>query len=382
MKRLDELFQMISLLVLIFLSIQQTVNADKNQNRTYIDFTEPIPCVRRFNATHQIGCGGVQTGLVYAVRGQYSLDRLSTNITPDVLGSRRVVVIVTPNWFAPLIDWALNSSSTASSILAGIVLAENLTTVATGEYSDDVKIPNSEFSAYKDRTEWNPAGRGAMFNDFKYPVYIMTNPDEAEIVFNVCYDQINRHYFGSDPIRISSSVRLCGMQLGMDMSGAVSSRVCVRRSNIIHTLDFNYFCDPLGGSTYLTPFNIASKDPFKANLILSARMDTFTLFESYTPGANEPMSALVAIMVLADLLRPFRNQFDKINPIFVLFDNEAFDYGGSSRFVRDLVNNQMPIVDLTNGQTINLSMLFSIFSNVLISFRNLDRILFWGIFFT
>lgn len=144
----------------------------------------------------------------------------------------------------------------------------------------------------------------------------------------------------------------------MDMSGAVSSRVCVRRSNIIHTLDYNYFCDPLGGSSYFTPLALpTAPNPASVatnNLILSARIDTFTLFESYTPGANEPISALVGLMVLADLLATVRLDFDRMSPVFVLFDNEAFDYGGSSRFVRDLLAGQMPLVDLLDGKSINM----------------------------
>lgn len=146
------------------------------------------------------------------------------------------------------------------------------------------------------------------------------------------------------------------MQLGMDMSGAVSSRVCTRRSNIVHTLDVNYFCDPLGGSTYLTPLNPQRSTLALPNLIISARMDTFTLFEAYTPGANEPISALIGVMVLAELLGKVRTDMDKLNPMFVLFDNEAFEYGGSSKFVADLLAGKMVIADLLTGGNFNLGL--------------------------
>lgn len=147
------------------------------------------------------------------------------------------------------------------------------------------------------------------------------------------------------------------MQLGLDMSGAISSRVCIRRSNIIHTLDINYFCDPLGGSTYFTPLLGKTSNNTLPILILSARLDTFTLFEAYTPGANEPISALIGILVLAELLAPLRAHFDRFTPLFTLFDNEAFDYGGSSRFVRDILNGDMPIFDLLDGKTTYLGTL-------------------------
>ncbi len=38
---------------------------------------------------------------------------------------------------------------------------------------------------------------------------------------------------------ISASAYVCGMDLGMDMSGAVSSEVCIRRANIQYTVDAN-----------------------------------------------------------------------------------------------------------------------------------------------
>ena len=167
--------------------------------------------------------------------------------------------------------------------------------------------------------------------------------------------------FERNPFKIDSTDLLCGMQLGMDMSGAVSSRVCTRRSNIIHTLDINYFCDPLGGSTYLSPLTL-STDAQVPTLLLSARLDTFTLFEAYTPGADEPISGLISLFVLAELLGSVSADFDRLRPLFVLFDNEAFDYGGSSRFVRDLISNSMPIVDLPDGSTFNLGSILFLFT--------------------
>ena len=87
-------------------------------------------------------------------------------------------------------------------------------------------------------------------------------------------------------------------------------------------------------------------------------MDTFSLFEAYTPGANEPISALIGLMVLAELLGKARNDMDKLNPMFVLFDNEAFEYGGSSRFVVDLLAGKIIIADLLSGGTFNLGKSF------------------------
>lgn len=169
--------------------------------------------------------------------------------------------------------------------------------------------------------------------------------------------------FERSKFTITSTDSLCGMQLGMSMSGAVSSRVCVRRSSIIHTLDINYFCDPLGGSTYFTPTTLSNTSTVAAAndvLLVAARLDTFTLFEAYTPGANEPVSGLLGLFIVADMLTRVRADLAALNVVFVLVDNEAFDYGGSTRLVSDLVRGAVPLVDLLSGQTINLGTPFNV----------------------
>ncbi len=153
-------------------------------------------------------------------------------------------------------------------------------------------------------------------------------------------------------LTISSVDLVCGMQLGLDMSGAISSKVCVRRETIQHTVDSNQFCDPLGGMTY---FTFLSQQPSndKPITILSARLDTFTMYEYYTPGANEPISSIIGLLAIAELLARNREGMDKTNVLITLFDNEAFEYGGSSRFVNDLILNQFPEIMISNSSNGN-----------------------------
>jgi hypothetical protein len=92
---------------------------------------------------------------------------------------------------------------------------------------------------------------------------------------------------------------------------------------IQHTLEPSYFCDPLGGSSY---FSFLSQQPSNSLpiTIISSRIDTFTLFEYYTPAANEPVSSIIGLLSLAELLSKHRADLTKRNLLFVLFDNEAF----------------------------------------------------------
>ena len=50
-------FNFIIIAVLIF-----EIAADTNKDREFINIKNPIPCVRRFNATHQIGCANGDIG--------------------------------------------------------------------------------------------------------------------------------------------------------------------------------------------------------------------------------------------------------------------------------------------------------------------------------
>lgn len=137
------------------------------------------------------------------------------------------------------------------------------------------------------------------------------------------------------------------MQLGLDMSGAVNSKVCIRRETIQYTVEANQFCDPLGGATY---FTFLSQQPTNELpiTIVSSRLDTFTMYEYYTPAANEPISSIIGLLAVAEVLARNRADMTRTNVLFTLFDNEAFEYGGSSRFVNDLVLNQFPSFTIMN----------------------------------
>jgi len=54
----------LSILILVVLICQ--VYADSNKDREFINIQNPIPCVRRFNTTHQIGCADKDIGRIKA----------------------------------------------------------------------------------------------------------------------------------------------------------------------------------------------------------------------------------------------------------------------------------------------------------------------------
>jgi hypothetical protein len=345
------LFHALFLTVLLSAIMNYGECSDLNKDRMYINLKEPIPCIRRFNATHQIGCGKLDQakyeGVVFAVRNQTELQLLTQLVDAHQAKFRYKLVIATvSSMYTAVVEYY---KSSAQQSINGIVLS--IAYDSATPFSEDLQSPNRAFSIYTDKTQvWNTPGSGYMFESFDVPFYLITSKNESDSIFTDCYDKFNYPLLVSDFDNIDFSKSMCGMQLGMEMSGAVSSTVCARRSNIQHTFDVNYFCDPLGGSNY---FTFLSQKPSneKPIVLVTARMDTFTQFEAYTPGANEPVSSIIGLLVLMDVLARNRDLMDAANVIFVMFDNDAFDYGGSSRFVHDLAVDRFPSFNVRLNQT-------------------------------
>lgn len=337
---------------LIFLLINFCIcNADLNKQRTYIDIESPIPCIRRFNLTHQIGCGklsyGSYDGIVFLVNGLNDFTILKSYSLTKI--NRQLIILVYPNMFSTIVDFYMSQDRFESKIINGIVLLANKQPDSSFQgYSDDTLNPNQFYSFYsrnQSMVNWNKYGKSYMFQSFDVPFYVITNEKEADAAIQNCYVKFNKPVFQRLPIEMYSTDLLCGMQLGLEMSGAVNTKVCTRRANIAHTVETNNFCDPIGGSNY---WSFLSQKPSNdlPITVVSSKIDAFTLYEYFTPGANEPISSIIGLLSLADLLVKHRDEINKQNLLFVFFDNEAFDYGGSSKFTYDLATNNFPSIDV------------------------------------
>lgn len=358
-------------LLFFFIVLFDAVFSDLNKERTYINLLNTIPCIRRFNTTHQIGCGKLDyssyDGIVYAVRDKSEFERLQKLSKLDI---PHLVISTIPNFFAKVVQ--LHQNDAKKSRIQGIVLISNpdyMMNLSKSDlnFSDDSQSPNSKFGLYMTNktygpNTWNPYGTNFMFQDFDIPFYVMYDLNETKNVIDDCYEKFNKPIFdkySSSSFSIKSDESLCGMQLGLQMSGAVSSTVCARRSNIMHTLESSSFCDPLGGSNYFTFLSQRPSNDLPI-IILSARLDAFSMYEYYTPGANEPISSLIGIFGIIELLAKQRSTMNYSNILLVLFDNEAFDYGGSSRFANDLSKNKFPEILFNYGQDQEESFVLSI----------------------
>uniref|UniRef100_A0A1B0D3C3 Histone deacetylase n=1 Tax=Phlebotomus papatasi TaxID=29031 RepID=A0A1B0D3C3_PHLPP len=85
-------------------------------------------------------------------------------------------------------------------------------------------------------------------------------------------------------------------------------------------------------------------DPEEEIIVVSARMDTASMFDGEGAGAMGSLVPYAVLMQTAHLLAKLLPQKPETqtNVLFILFNGESFDYIGSQRFVWDLQHGEFP----------------------------------------
>ena len=356
----------LAIIIILFTIVHvKPIKSDLITDQIYINLSSSIPCVRRLNATHQIGCGNLDDsnyyGVLYLIKNLTDLNNLNLINLNEI--SKKLIILTVPSMFKSVVDYYINVDSIKKKSkdlkINGIVLLSN-DGENTQQYSDDSSRPNDKFSFYNGQSlnnniDWNKVGSSYALDSFKVPINFIYNSSESDLILD-CYEKYNRNSLLSSSTSISNKV-FCGMQITLRMDAAVNSRVCLRRNNIVHTLDVEQtrYCDPLGGYNLFNFLNSKLPLDTKNNsiVILSSQLDSFTLFEYYTPGASKPISSIITFLSIAHLLSNNSDQEFSNSLLFSLFSNEAFGYGGSSRFLYDLTSNNFPNLHF-NSSTLNI----------------------------
>ena len=151
---------------------------------------------------------------------------------------------------------------------------------------------------------------------------------------------------------------LCSVQMSANMHAAGDSETCIRRSNLINSLEPTRFCDPLSDVNlhyFVSPRNQTMEDGTKTRsgaedsvLVVAARLDGVTMFDQTEVGFDSPTSGLVTLLAVANLvsqtMREKQLEYKEglENIWFLLLNGESFDFSGSSRLLYDMKNNQFP----------------------------------------
>uniref|UniRef100_U5EXI1 Nicastrin n=1 Tax=Corethrella appendiculata TaxID=1370023 RepID=U5EXI1_9DIPT len=306
-------------------------------------------CFRRLNGTHSTGCSSTfsgSIGVLHHVRSNSDIEFL-INHPP----SPPYAPIIPPSLFTRENILKLKQAAEDHKLISAIILIHNTTNLNV--FSHESQCPN-QYSGANGPDEsnncavkWNPFGTGLLLEDFPFPIYYIGDDGEIEKLID-CFEKFNNFDIENQKYR-----SLCSIQVKAFMSAAVSSEVCIRRTQLLNNLNPVRYCDPLQGkNVYATLFpreNVAADQrqvqPNERFILLSTRLDTTSLFDGIGPGAMDSLISLTTLVSIGNFLAKVlseRSDSNDRNVLFLAFNGESYDYIGSQRFVYDLQRQAFP----------------------------------------
>lgn len=336
-------------------------------DQMYVSFDRARYCVRRLNATHEIGCQSAirgNTGRMYLIDNDSEFNSYLTN--DEFLASTNAFIIVlNVNLFdSNHVDRLINRLDTK---LHGLLIYLKSNASRPEDFSPDDQCPNHRSNYYLNQNQtttinWNPKGSGLFFRSFPFPMMFIDEEDD--------YQQLLQFYrrFNSSQ---SSSSSVCGLELKSFQNAAHTTPTCLRRNDISHSLiDLQEtFCDPIGGLNIYSKFPqsirlVPDPRPRQSVILILAPTDSFQMFlktKGSTGGTQQPALALISFLALAHLIgqeqKALQSQEKEIR--FVTLDGDALDYSASFRFMFDMVNEYFPAGNVTE-QRIRIEHIHSI----------------------
>ncbi|KAJ8034271.1 Nicastrin [Holothuria leucospilota] len=176
--------------VLLFSSRHVYANDRATYRMIYQDISFASPCIRRTNATHQVGCTSNlngNTGVIHLIENQTDIDWLQ-----DKGPHAPYMAVFNADMFKrENIEKILKTGK-----VSGIVVDHSNHTrkeIIEEErwYSSDKSCPNQNFGLYNDTEcpiQWNPYGDGTNFDiDFGVPVFALTHEVEVGFIRDVSF---------------------------------------------------------------------------------------------------------------------------------------------------------------------------------------------------
>lgn len=335
-------------MVCFLLSAVLYISGERMQDKMYATITG-ASCFRRLNGTHTTGCSSSFGGSV----GVIHVTEIASdfNFVLNKPPSPPYAVVVPPALFTR--ENILNLVHNASNHVSAIVLINDRT--GLDRFSQESRCPNQfggllkgqTCDANKEEGAWNPFGTGLLHENFPFPIHFVQGEKDITAIRD-CFKKFNSFDMSNQHKR-----SLCSIQIKSFMSGAVNSEVCIRRTNYMNNVNPIRFCDPLQGkNVYATlfPRDVVQPESRKVDsqerfIVVTARIDTTSMFDGLGIGALESTVPLATLMTTAHTLSqilPARQAARQPNVLFMLFNGETYDYIGSQRFVYDMQKNLFP----------------------------------------
>eukprot|EP01130_Rhizamoeba_saxonica_P017883 TRINITY_DN8792_c0_g1_i1.p1 TRINITY_DN8792_c0_g1~~TRINITY_DN8792_c0_g1_i1.p1 ORF type:complete len:648 (+),score=117.69 TRINITY_DN8792_c0_g1_i1:18-1961(+) len=281
-------------------------HAESIYDHMYMSF-DGNPCVKLLNSNSSVGCS---TGLngVTAILKHLPTDAAVDSFLASPPSDNRILVI--PSSLLSRKDLITDLHSTG--IVVGAVITESKPTYG---YSPELPFPQTP----NGNMNWNPNGNGDMYKDIAFPLWKLNSNDS--FVFE--------NYAKANDLENKYPYNAAEITLYMHPSGNSNSKRCLSRNE----------CQPLGGySTYTTFTPI---DETKDIIFVMAGIDSASMFQKKSIGANSEMSGTVAVLGAIDALTANPNidftKFDR-QVIVSLLDAESFGYTGSKKLLHDIDN--------------------------------------------
>ncbi|CAH0600525.1 unnamed protein product [Chrysodeixis includens] len=330
--------------LLLILCTSTLVYAERLHEQIYSSIEGGAACFRRLNGTHQAGCSSADNGAVGVVHMIKEINDAQWLVQNASAGP--YMAVVSTAQFYDVIEIFMQQPAN----VAGILLYDNATDSPTA-FSQESRCPN-EYSSAPGNTcsstvaggiVWNTKGTGLLRRNIPFPIFYLPQSKSDEIdKIQVCYEKFNLDKSNQ------KGNPLCSLQLNSFMFAAVNSEVCLRRSASSALLTPTKVCDPLGDNNVyysLFPRTEETKSS-KSVTLVTARIDTASLFDGVSPGAASSVVGMVTLLTAATTLSqliPAKDaKLHEQNVLWTLFNGEAFDYIGSQRVAYDISKGVWP----------------------------------------
>ncbi|KAG7304405.1 hypothetical protein JYU34_011346 [Plutella xylostella] len=343
-------------LLLVAICFCNVIVGERLHEQIYSTIEGGAACFRRLNGTHQAGCSSSDAGAVGVVHMIESLSDVEWVVFNGTAGP--YVAVISTALFYDTVELFMEHPDN----VAGILIYDSVK-IRSKSFTQESRCPNEYYSGPNSQCSsdgggvvWNEKGTALLRRNIPFPVFYLpqSRAEEIDKIQN-CYERFNLNKDNQ------KGRPLCSLQLNSFMFAAMNTEVCLRRSASSSFLTSAKVCDPLGdNNVYYTLFPRGKEtEGNKKNVTLvTARIDTASLFDGVSPGAASSVVGLVTLITAASLLAKMIPPADaglyKHNIMWTLFNGEAFDYIGSQRVAYDISRGQWPPAAPLNANQIQL----------------------------
>lgn len=287
------------------------------------------PCVRLLNLSGEIGCAN--PGRVKVTAPIKRLENAEEHL------DQPLALLLPAHEMEAVFNRILNEPGFAQQV-AGLFIEYGIGNQnhASG-FSPDKTFPQAEFAPYENKTYlWNPVGGGILQHSYNFPVFMLSQ-DSTAVLQEVA--KLNKQQNFKYPVNMAEF----DLVMQTTKLGTHTSESCLKEES----------CLPLGGYSVwssLPPINVSSSLPKKPIIMAIAAMDSASFFRDKTPGADSPLSGMIALLAAVDALSHIdgMSEFTK-QLVFLVVTGEAWGYLGSRRFLAELTSGADSVHGLSSA---------------------------------